>query len=409
MNSDVSRWIDRWFGVPLCGALTLLQQFLPPRQIPPDQVRRLAFVKPAEQGASVLAVPALRAAIKRLGKENVFFLCFQKNADIMRIMGLIPDQNLILIDDRSPYTLARDTFRAVAFLRNRQMDAVVDLEFFSRYTALICGLSGAGIRAGLHRFQAEGCYRGNLFNRPVLFNPFLSTAQMYRALTESIWNTDTVPCLKKHIDSDDASELPKFIPSPDDAESLTRILRQMGKEHALDSPFKVTFNPKFGDELPMRAWPEARYEQLAGQLLEKIPDACIFLVGLPQEQEAAARFTRLFSDAQVCDLTGRLTLRQLVTLFCKADALVTSDSGPAHFAALTPVPILALFGPESPRLFAPLSPNVTVFHADLACSPCFSLWNQRTSTCRDNQCMKAISPDAVLRELLNIYQSKTRA
>ncbi|HOJ69215.1 MAG TPA: glycosyltransferase family 9 protein, partial [Candidatus Hydrogenedentes bacterium] len=149
MNSDLSRIIDRWAGVPLCALLTLLHRLVPPPRVEPDRVRRLAFLKPAEQGATVLAASAMRVAIARLGAENVFFLCFQKNAEILRVMNLVPETNLVLVDDSNPVTLTRDTLRAIAFLREHHIDAVVDLEFFSRYTALICGLSGSGIRVGL--------------------------------------------------------------------------------------------------------------------------------------------------------------------------------------------------------------------------------------------------------------------
>jgi ADP-heptose:LPS heptosyltransferase len=37
-------------------------------------------------------------------------------------------------------------------------------------------------------------------------------------------------------------------------------------------------------------------------------------------------------------MTGKTTMRQLMMLYCLADALVTNDSGPAHFAALVRLP-----------------------------------------------------------------------
>ena len=44
-------------------------------------------------------------------------------------------------------------------------------------------------------------------------------------------------------------------------------------------------------------------------------------------------------------------MRELLTLYTLADVLVTNDSGPAHFASLTPVHTVVLFGPETPLLF----------------------------------------------------------
>ena len=54
----------------------------------------------------------------------------------------------------------------LAALRNG-IDTVIDLELFSRFTALLTGLSGADRRVGFHRFHNEGLYRGETRCRPV--------------------------------------------------------------------------------------------------------------------------------------------------------------------------------------------------------------------------------------------------
>jgi hypothetical protein len=60
---------------------------------------------------------------------------------------------------------------------------------------------------------------------------------------------------------------------------------------------------------------------------------------------------------------------------------------------LTSIRGVTLFGPETPRLYGPVSPRNTALTAGLACSPCIHAWNRRVSTCTDNQCMQRISPD----------------
>ena len=79
--------------------------------------------------------------------------------------------------------------------------------------------------------------------------------------------------------------------------------------------------------------------------------------------------------------------------------LVTNDSGAGHFASLTPVHAVVMFGPETPRLFGPLAnsgaPSATVIWKELACSPCVSVFNHRLSPCRNNVCMQSISVDEV--------------
>jgi ADP-heptose:LPS heptosyltransferase len=89
-----------------------------------------------------------------------------------------------------------------------------------------------------------------------------------------------------------------------------------------------------------------------------------------------------------------------------AEVLVTNDSGPAHFATLTPIDVVTLFGPETPHLFAARSPRNHVFWRGLACSPCVSAFNQRLSTCQDNVCMQQISVEAVYDKVCAIYDQR---
>jgi ADP-heptose:LPS heptosyltransferase len=82
-------------------------------------------------------------------------------------------------------------------------------------------------------------------------------------------------------------------------------------------------------------------------------------------------------------------------VFNIADVLVTNDSGPAHFAALTPIHVVVFFGPETPELYRPVTEHCTVLYSNYACSPCVSAFNQRRSVCSNNRCLQAISVDEV--------------
>src|SRR6266516_3491298 len=62
---------DRWIGAPLCAILTLFRIIFESAGPPgPRQVRRILFVKFAEQGSTVLAYPAIRRAIEMVGREK---------------------------------------------------------------------------------------------------------------------------------------------------------------------------------------------------------------------------------------------------------------------------------------------------------------------------------------------------
>jgi ADP-heptose:LPS heptosyltransferase len=98
------------------------------------------------------------------------------------------------------------------------------------------------------------------------------------------------------------------------------------------------------------------------------------------------------------DLTGYTrNLHELLMLFHLADLLITNDGGPGHFASLTPIQTLVFFGPETSRLYGPISERATVLESGMACSPCLSAYNHRDSFCDgDNRCLQVIEPAQVL-------------
>src|SRR2546429_8219139 len=129
---------DRWVGVPLCAILTFLRRIFECTGRPgPHQVRRILFVKFAEQGSTVLAYPAILRAIEMVGRENVYFVVFEDNRFILDAMEIIPEENVITIATQSPFALARGALRAVLRARRIGIDAAADMELFTRLFAML--------------------------------------------------------------------------------------------------------------------------------------------------------------------------------------------------------------------------------------------------------------------------------
>jgi len=174
---------DRWIGVPLCAILTFLRRiFEAVSPLGPRRVRRVLFIKFAEQGSTVLAYPAIRRATAMVGRENVYFVVFEDNRFILDVMEIIPEQNVITISTKSPFALAIGAFRAVLRARKIDIDAVIDMEFLTRFSAMLTFLTGAKSRVGFHTFFGDGPYRGDLMTHRLLYNPHLHTSQMFEAM-----------------------------------------------------------------------------------------------------------------------------------------------------------------------------------------------------------------------------------
>jgi ADP-heptose:LPS heptosyltransferase len=133
---------------------------------------------------------------------------------------------------------------------------------------------------------------------------------------------------------------------------------------------------------------------LGKRILQEHPEVTLAITGGPSEASAARELAARISP-QVISTAGETTLRELIVLYSMADVLVTNDSGPGHFATMTDIASIVLFGPETPDLFGPLGRGSEVVRRNLACSPCVNAFNHRFSPCNDPVCMKEITVEMV--------------
>lgn len=394
---------DRWIGVPLCAALTFIKKLF--RTRPPSQSRqhrRILFIKLAEQGSSVLAYPAIDRAAEMVGRENVYFIVFEDNRFIIDAMEIIPEKNVITIPITSPIALAIGTLRAIQQARRLGVDAVIDMEFLTRFSAILAFLTGATSRVGFHTFFGDGPYRGDLMTHRLLYNPHLHTTDMFDCMVEALRHDPaTLPTFDFTPSTDQRS--PTFRPRPDESVEIETLLQR--ENPGLGSAPLILLNPNAGDLLPLRRWPPNRYVELAQRLLAHYPDLFIGFTGGPNESAAINQLARDVGSNRILALAGKTTLRQLLVLYTRSKMLVTNDSGPAHFASMTPIHVLTLFGPETPALFGARSPNSTTLWAGIACSPCVNAFNNRQTVCQNNLCMQAITVDQVFEQVRRTYAS----
>lgn len=385
--------LDRWVFSFFCLLLTFGAALGRASGIELKKPKKILLVKLAEQGSSVLAISAMQSAVRMVGRENVFAIVFEENRFILDVIGIIPPENIYPVKQNSIISMAASTLAHLAAIRRQKIDAAVDLEFFARFSAAITFLSGARIRSGLHAYFGEGPYRGDLMTHRVLYNPHLHTSQMFDVLVNALREdprmlpTYTVPSLP--------SPLPmKFqAPSPE----KQKLRRKLFSHVPLKRKQKIILiNPNASDLLPLRKWESAKYIELIRKLLRKYPDAVVGLTGSERERDGVEEIHIAARSPRCINLAGQTSLDELMVLFCISDVLITNDSGPAHFASLTSISTVVLFGPETPALFAAQNPRSQAVYLGLPCSPCINALNNRQTACRDNQCMKGITVDMVL-------------
>jgi ADP-heptose:LPS heptosyltransferase len=198
-------------------------------------------------------------------------------------------------------------------------------------------------------------------------------------------------------------ELPPLKLAAGELDTVRAKLRQAGGWS--DEKPLVLLNANCSDLLPLRRWADDRYVDLARRLLDRYENVNIAFTGAPEEAPGVEALLRRIGRQRTFSMAGKTTLRELLVMYHLARVLVTNDSGPAHFAALTPVHVVALFGPETPRLFGLRNARGHALTANLPCSPCVSVHNNRLSPCRRNICLEKITTDEVFSLVCGILDS----
>jgi ADP-heptose:LPS heptosyltransferase len=357
----------------------------------------VVYVKLIEMGSTVLACPAFAHGASVVGPENIFLLAFASNRGIADLIPWFPPEQVIAVDDRDPLRFALSLLKALVRVRAERIDTAIDLEGMTRSSAVITWLTGAKNRIGFGTLGGAGPYRGRLFTHELAYSFQLHASRSFLALSQAMTvDPDDQPLLRAAVPEGLAP--PRFAPEEAERrETAGTLWRAWGDAPpaggdpvtSLPRPL-VLLNPNPGDLLPLRRWPEERFVALGRRLLADHPGLRLAYTGTPAEQARCAELARATGPThRVASVAGQTTLRGLVTLYDLADLLVSSDSGPCHFATLTSIHVVALFGPETPLLYGPLGPRARSLCAGLACSPCLTVLNHRESPCEQARCMEA--------------------
>lgn len=399
MNLDLIRAIDKWVGIPACfivsNTFRVFDRLKYWRRHEPPQgttSKRMLFIELSEMGSAILAYPTMNYLLRRYPGAELYFLVFEQNRFSVDILNVIPAERVLTIDIRSPLHFLFSTLKAMAAMRRAKLDTVFDLELFSRFSSLLSGFSGARMRVGYGKYHEEGLYRGSFMTHRVLYNPHQHMARNFLALAKSIEREGEYPLVKEAITEPDL-----VYPSYQSAESdLSNLKGRLSAINPVvnEAEHLVLLNPNAGDLLPVRAWPVENYGALAQRIIEQF-NAVIIVIGLKGASRDAARILSHVGPERCIDFTNKTSFKDLFDLLNLADVLVTADGGPAHFAGLTAIKNIVLFGPETPVLYAPFGRNKTCLFAGLSCSPCLSAYNHRKTSCTDPKCMTAITVDEV--------------
>lgn len=406
ISVNTMRAIDHWVGVPLCAVaspvVALIDSIKNIFSHGPSEPRKLLFIELSEMGSAILVDPAMRNAQAR-GAE-LFFLIFKSNRASLTLLNTVKPENIFTIDSSSLGGLIKDTFKFLLVARKHRIDTVIDLELFSRFTALLTGLCGARRRVGYHIFHGEGLWRGFMLTRKVHYNPHIHITKNFLSLIHAAFAKEIeVPFSKIHIaDSEVCLEQAVIDPTALSKvrERIEKLSQTFGIQFKQGGQRLILVNPNASDLLPQRRWAQQRFSELIQSLNQLYPNDLILITGSPAEFDYVEKVRAVANVKNALNFAGQVSFAELPALYTLSDVMVTNDSGPGHFSAVTPLRTVVLFGPETPALYGSVGKSIAIT-ANLACSPCVSAANHRKTPCHDNVCMQAITVAQVVEKMVH--------
>lgn len=381
-RTDAALFLDRF----LCGALVICVRLIKPwitRFKPFDQkgVKEIVVSKYVGLGSILLTRPLIVHLKSSFPKAKITFLTFGVNRELFNLM--VPSVDHVLeIQADSIKTILTSSVRAVRILKKRKIDLFLDLEFFSRFSALICFFSQPRSSVGYESTFLSS--RTSLYSHPAKFVSRIPIAENF---------VNHLRTLKLNING----HLPEIQVSlsTETNENMRKKIESLGPGHFL------IFNPSASDALGgYRRWAQDKWIELV-RLTCRLYSFPIIFTGLqedkPQVDHIISELIKVGLDAgRVQNFSGKTTLYEYFALIEMSRLVVTVDSGTAHFAISLKKPTVILFGPETPQLYGYEQPFCRNVYKNLFCSPCYNIYQGKKVVCRnENRCMTAITPEEV--------------
>jgi len=285
---------------------------------------------------------------------------------------------IIIFDEKDRHKNVFAQLKFVQELRDRHFDVAYLLHrSFSR--ALICRLAGIPQRFGHYTRKRS----------------FLLTKKIIPPPRDSLHRIDYYLDVIEKSGLKVEDRFTDFYFSAEDVEFVDKFLNlnSVNKNDSL-----VVLNPG-GNWYPKR-WPKEYWSRLADKLIQEF-NIRILITGSHNDLSLVEHIRLNMKEKPIIGC-GVFNLKQLGALSKRGDIFITADTGPLHIAnSVGTKNIIAIFGPTSPEITGPFpTKNVVILQKDSGCKiPCYQ------AHCKDNRCMRSITPEEVAKQVKLILKT----
>jgi heptosyltransferase-1 len=347
-----------------------------PRPPFPCEPVKILILKPSSLGDVVQALPVLRLLKRSLPQSEIFWWL---EAGLVPLLEGDPDLAGIIPFERERWRSPRywpEAWRSLRTIRRHAFDWVIDLQSLMR-SGVVAWLANGKLTVGLDdpREGARGFY-DIIVSRP---SRHAHAVDWYLGVLSPLgipidWNFQWLP----------------------DRPAVAAAVQE--KWRPATSPWLI-LQP--GARWLNKRWPVEYFAEVVRMVGKARPELRFAILGSRADSELGEAIARVHPQ-RCLDLTGQISLPEMVEWIRLGELMLTNDTGPIHVAAALGKPVVAVFGPTNPRRTGPYRQIEQVLQLKLPCIPCLKDYCAYE---KPLECLRALSPLAIFER---VQQSLSR-
>ncbi len=326
-------------------------------------------------GDLTLTTPFVHALRKAAPEAHISMLVDSKLQDVVLHNPYIDE--VLTIDKKGADNSPAGLWRCARRLSSMNFDVIINLHPNER-CSFICAMTKTGLLVGAsHRLLRP------FWDMHTPLDRTRHAADMYLNVLEQLG-----------VDHPVHNGLEIF-PGADDKLRAEKFWEQ----HNLQEEHLIGFN--IGSAVITKRWAPERFAAVADALAAQGYRTVFFggSMDLDMVREAAASMKTVPIIA-----TGAFSIGELAAAMSRCSLIITNDSGPMHVAISQKVPIVAMYGPSSPKLYGPYTSNALVVTAEPPCTGCAGGMKH---SCDDMRCMRELTVAQVLAAAAKMLQKNS--
>lgn len=333
-------------------------------------------------GDVVLLTSAIALLKKAYPQAHITMLSRPIVREVIEHNPVIDD--VILFDYKAKQNSMKQMWSMVQELRRRKFDLAISFDRKLR-PALLCLLAGIPVRVGPSRVLDARPSRVTWL--------YTHTVPITYDLDETL-QAETYQEIIRGFTGAAGHEHP-VLPTPTEAQrtKAAALLSSAAGKRKIGLCVKGTFG--------LKTWPKEYFAEVVRALNLRY-DAAFYVTGAPGDYAYAEDVISAIG-IPVENLCGKTNLMELAAFYEQLDILISVDTGGAHIAAVTGVPLVVVFGCTSPRRWHPISDNAKAFTSNEPCCPC-SYGETDCPSYPQPNCLYHVTPDVVLAECIRFLE-----